>query len=341
MISFMSDYTKGACPQILQKLIAINDEHMAGYSMDVYCASAKEKIQVACQKENADVFFLSGGTQTNQNVISALLDSYEGVICASSGHINVHEAGAIELTGHKVLSLPSHGGKLCAEETEKYLSDFHADENRDHAVYPGMVYISHPTEYGTLYTKKELSALYAVCRTYNIPLYIDGARLGYGLSADGTDLSLPEIADLCDAFYIGGTKVGALLGEAVVFPKGNAPKHFFTRIKQHGALLAKSWILGVQFDTLFTDDLYFKIARHAVLMANKMREGFFQKGYAFLVETTANQIFVVLENEKMKALQKEVAFELWEKVDENHSAVRFCTSWATKEEEVESLLALL
>lgn len=341
MLYFTSDYMEGAHEKVLERLVETNMEHLSGYGMDIYCESAKEKIKKLCQCENADVHFLVGGTQTNAVVIDSLLKSYEGVLCADTGHINAHEAGAIEFTGHKVQGLPHKAGKLQADILDNYLETFYADENQEHCVFPGMVYISHPTEYGTLYTKEELTNLSKICRKYEMPLYLDGARLGYGLMSLDTDVTLSDIAALCDVFYIGGTKVGAFCGEAVVFTKHNTPKHFMTIVKQRGALLAKGRVLGVQFDTLFTDDLYFRISRHAIDMAEILKQGLKEKGYAFYMSSPTNQQFVVLDNEKMEELKKSVAFSFWEKYDDNHTVVRFATSWATKEEEVRELIDLL
>ena len=341
MMYFASDYMEGAHPQVLEKLMMTNMEHLAGYGTDAYCESAKEKIKKVCGLETADVHFLVGGTQTNAIMIDALLKVYEGVVCADSGHINTHEAGAIEFTGHKVLSLPGDCGKLKAEDLQSYLETFHGDDNHEHAVFPGMVYISHPTEYGTLYSKAELKKLSEVCHRYEMPLYLDGARLGYGLMSSETDVTLNDVAEFCDAFYIGGTKVGALCGEAVVFTKNNTPKHFMTVVKQRGALLAKGRLLGVQFDALFTDDLYYKISQHAVEMAEVLKQGLKEKGYRFFLNSPTNQQFIVLENIKMEELKKEVAFSFWEKYDESHTVVRFATSWATTKEDVKALLDLL
>ena len=341
MLYFASDYMEGAHPQVLEKLMMTNMEHLTGYGTDAYCESAKEKIKKVCGLETADVHFLVGGTQTNAIMIDALLKAYEGVVCADSGHINTHEAGAIEFTGHKVLSLPGDCGKLKAEELQSYLETFYGDDNHEHAVFPGMVYISHPTEYGTLYSKAELKKLSEVCHRYEMPLYLDGARLGYGLMSSETDVTLNDVAELCDAFYIGGTKVGALCGEAVVFTKNNTPKHFMTVVKQRGALLAKGRLLGVQFDALFTDDLYYKISQHAIEMAEVLKQGLKEKGYRFFLNSPTNQQFIVLENAKMEELKKEVAFSFWEKYDESHTVVRFATSWATTKEDVKALLDLL
>ncbi len=341
MLSFQCDYNNGTHEEILRRLIETNNEPLPGYGDDKYCISAKEKIKKACQKSDAEVFLTVGGTQTNKIVICSLLDLGEGVLSADTGHINCHEAGAIEETGHKVLTLPNENGKISPEKLRKYLEKFYDDEAHDHMVFPGMVYVSHPTEYGTLYTKNELREISRICKVYDLPLFLDGARLGYGLMSNGTDVTLKDIAKLCDVFYIGGTKVGALCGEAIVFANIKAPKRFFSIVKQHGALLAKGRLLGVQFDTLFTDDLYFTISRHAVEMADRMRNNFREKGYEFFIETKTNQIFVVLENSKMEELKKHVSFEFWERKDEAHTVVRFASSWATKEEDVNKLNELL
>ena len=274
-------------------------------------------------------------------VISSLLASYEGVVACETGHVSVHEAGAIEFTGHKVLTVPQHAGKMDAEELDDYLATFFADDNHDHMVFPGMVYISHPTEYGTLYTKVELTALREVCQRWELPLYLDGARLGYGLVTPGNDVTLEDVARLTDVFYIGGTKVGALIGEAVVFPRAGMPKHFLTMVKQRGALLAKGRVLGIQFDTLFTDDLYTNIARNAIACADVLRAAFVERGYEFLVPNRTNQVLVVLDNDRLAELERDVAVSFWEKVDDTHTAVRFATSWATRMEDVEALVKLL
>ncbi|MGN0251043.1 MAG: threonine aldolase family protein [Oliverpabstia sp.] len=341
MLSFACDYAEGAHEKILQRLLETNREHLPGYGSDHYCESAKEKIRQACQCPQAEISFLVGGTQTNAMVIDAMLRPYEGVVCAQTGHINAHESGAIEYTGHKVMGIPQHEGKIDAEELEVFLKNFWEDENFEHMVFPGMVYISHPTEYGTLYSKQELTEISNVCRKYKIPLYMDGARLGYGLMSRETDVTLPEIAELCDVFYIGGTKVGALCGEAVVFTKNNMPPHFLTIVKQHGALLAKRRLLGIQFDTLFTDNLYFTISAHAIEMAELLKQGFRERGYRFFLNSPTNQQFIVLDNRKMEILKKSVNFSYWEKVDEDHTVVRFATSWATTKEEIEALMQLL
>lgn len=334
MISFECDYLLGAHPEILKKLSETNFESLVGYGADKYCDSAKEKIKNICDCENADVEFVVGGTQTNALVISTMLKDYEGVISAKTGHVNVHEAGAIEYTGHKVLEIPQNNGKISADVLSKYLKDFYDDTSYTHMVIPGMVYLSHPTEYGTLYTKKELEDIKSVCNQYNIPLFLDGARLGYGLMSNDTDLTIKDIAKICDVFYIGGTKVGALCGEAIVFTKSNKPKNFITSVKKRGALLAKGRLLGVQFDTLFTDDLYFKISKNAIDMAEKMKDIFIKKGYSFFIKSPTNQQFIVLENSCMEKLKQFVSFSFWEKYDDSHTVVRFATSWATTENDL-------
>lgn len=341
MLSFESDYLEGAHEAVLQRLIETNREQVSGYGNDKYCESAKAKIKEQCKCPEAEVYFLVGGTQTNKTVIGTMLKAYEGVIAAATGHISTHEAGAIENTGHKVLEIKGCNGKLEAASLKKYLSDFYADRAHEHMVFPGMVYISYPTEYGTLYTRSELTELSSICSEYKIPLYLDGARLGYGLTSEGTDVSLPDIARLCDVFYIGGTKVGALCGEALVFTKNNAPAHFTNLIKKHGALLAKGRLLGVQFDALFTDDLYYKISRHAIEMAKLLRDAFKSKNYSFFIDSPSNQLFIVLDNIKMAELSEKVSFSFWERLDDSHTVVRFATSWATTEEAVSRLIALI
>ena len=341
MLSFENDYSEGAHPKILQRFIETNMEQVPGYGNDPYCESAKEKIREACKCPEAEIFFLVGGTQTNAVVIDSMLQAYEGVVSAQTGHVNAHEAGAIEYTGHKVLSIPQYEGKMKASDLEAYLKTFWQDESHEHMVFPGMVYISHPTEYGTLYSKQELTDLSAVCRRYEIPLYLDGARLGYGLMSKSTDVTLPDIAELCDVFYIGGTKVGALCGEAVVFTKHNMPKYFVTHVKQHRALLAKGRLAGVQFDTLFTDNLYFEISRHAIEMAELLKQGLAEKGYTFHLDSPTNQQFIVLDDEQYNELQKQVRCCFWEKPDDTHTVVRFATSWATPKENIDKLMELL
>lgn len=341
MISFENDYTTGAHPKLLERLSETNLEALSGYGSDSYCENACKKIRIACSCPDADILFLTGGTQTNSIIISSLLKEYEGVLSAQTGHVNTHEAGAIESTGHKVLSLPHMEGKIQSDLLDQYLQQFYQDANHEHMVFPGMLYISHPTEYGTLYSKKELTDLYRICQYYQIPLFIDGARLGYGLMSRDTDVTLSDLAALCDVFYIGGTKVGALCGEAVVFTKHNMPEHFLTMVKRRGALLAKGRLLGIQFDTLFTDNLYFEISRHAIDMALQLKDIFKENKIPFYLESPTNQQFVILENNQMEKLQKNIRFSFWEKVDENHTVVRFVTSWSTTQEDLRVLAQAL
>ena len=337
MVSFVSDYIAGAHPDVLKRLEETNLSPQPGYGADEYCESAKAKIREAVGLPDADVEFLVGGTQTNAVVISTMLADHEGVISAGTGHVSAHEAGAIEWTGHKVLEIRSENGKIGAEALAAYISAFYEDENHEHMVFPGMVYISHPTEYGTLYSRAELEALSAVCSRYGIPLYLDGARLAYALASPATDLTLHDIAALCDVFYIGGTKAGALCGEAVVFTRGSRPPHFLTSVKRRGALLAKGRLLGVQFDALFTDGLYMRIGKHAVDLAMKLKETLKTRGLPFFIESYTNQQFVVLEDGFLKRLKEDVAFDFWEKVDESHTVVRFATGWSTTDDDLAAL----
>jgi len=407
MISFESDYNNGAHPRVLEHLLATNDERTPGYGFDRFSERAKERIREACETPKAEIYFLPGGTQTNATAIDGMLLSHEAVICAETGHIAVHEATAVEASGHKVITLPSHDGRLWAADLERFMRVFEADESRDHCAQPGMVYITFPTEYGTLYSAEELMEIEQVCHRHELKLYIDGARLGYGLSGsedsrreergeriakrgtryensfvEGEDsnlaprtshlaprenrpreMSLPFIARHCDAFYIGGTKVGALCGEALVFPRGDAPKGFFSIVKRHGALMAKGRLSGVQFDALFseertggavaaeqghteprvaaeqrlTEPLYFAISRRAVELALEMKKIFREKGYRLYIDSPTNQQFVVLPNDEMHRLEKEVIFTHWEPYDEGHTVCRFVTSWATTEDDVARL----
>lgn len=341
MVSFESDYIAGAHPRLLERLTETNLESLSGYGSDPYCQRAKEKIRKACGCPEAEVEFLVGGTQTNAIVISTMLKDYEGVVAADTGHVSTHEAGAIEYTGHEVLTLPQKDGKIEAAALQEYLEDYYADGNHEHMVFPGMVYISHPTEYGTLYTRKELEALSEVCHRYQIPLYLDGARLGYGLMSRESDMTLENVAKLCDVFYIGGTKVGALCGEAVVFTKKNRPRYFMTSVKKRGGLLAKGRLLGIQFDALFTDGLYFEISSHAIRMAEKMKAIFHEKEIPFYLESPTNQQFLLLENTRMEKLKERLAFSFWEKYDETHTVVRFATGWSTTETDLKELEQVL
>ena len=340
-LSFSCDYMEGAHPQILKRLMETNLVKTPGYGLDDYSKSAKEKIRDACKAPDAEVFFLVGGTQTNVTMIDAILKSYEGVIAADTGHVSVHEAGAIEFGGHKVLTLPHHNGKINVRQIETLLDDYQNDANRDHMVMPGMVYISHPTEYGTLYSQAELREISALCRSRNIPLYLDGARLAYALACPQNEITLADIAELCDAFYIGGTKCGALFGEAVVIPKAGWLPHLFTIIKQHGALLAKGRMLGIQFDELFTDYLYGRVGVPAIQAADRIRQILIQKGYTLCFDSPTNQVFCIIENTEMEQLAEKVEFGFWEKYDDSHTIIRFATSWATKMEDVEALCTVL
>ena len=341
MLNFESDYNMGCHPKILEKLSNTNNERLSGYCSDTYCESAKDKIRKACNLPNADVYFLVGGTQTNQLIIDTILKPYQGVISAKTGHINIHEAGAIEYTGHKVIEVPTDNGKIIIKELANYIQTFQNDQNNEHMVHLGMVYISQPTEYGTLYTKSELKEIYEICNKNEISLYIDGARLGYALMSNENDITMEDIAKYSDVFYIGGTKIGAMFGEAIVFTKNDTPNHFITRIKQHGALLAKGRFLGIQFDTLFEDNLYFNISKNAIQTAEKIKQILKEKGYKFYMETPTNQQFIILENKQMEELKEKVQFCFWEKYDETHTVVRFATSWATTDEEIEELRKIL
>lgn len=314
-LSFSCDYLEGAHPAILQRLCETNFAQTAGYGTDEYCESAREKIRAACGAPNAEIHFLVGGTQTNATVIDALLRSYEGVIAADTGHISVHEAGAIEFGGHKVLTLPQENGKITASQIRALLDQYEDDANRDHTVMPGMVYLSQPTEYGTLYSKKELAAISALCREKHLPLYIDGARLAYALACPENDVTLRDLAALCDIFYIGGTKCGALL--------------------------AKGRLLGIQFDTLFTDGLYERIGADAVRYADAIRRAMAENGYLPCFPSPTNQSFCIVSEQQRKELAERVDFSVWEQYDETHSIIRFATSWATREEDVNALCRIL
>lgn len=337
MVSLDCDYNNGCHPAILRRLAETNDKKSKTYGYDEWTESAKAKIREACDDPDAQIRFLVGGTQTNATVIDSLLQSYEGVVAVQTAHINSHEAGAIEFTEHKVITIPGHDGKMDPKELEQYMNEFLDDANSEHSVYPGMVYITFPTELGTLYTRDELTKLYELCQKYHLPLYIDGARLGYGLMSPENDITLPYLAHHCDVFYIGGTKVGALCGEAVVFTHNNAHPHFFNIVKQHGALMAKGRVVGLQFETLFTDNLYFEISKHAIDMAMQVKQIFKEAGYPFLVDSPTNQQFVILPNEELSRLGQNILFETWGKVDPTHTACRFVTSWATTKEEIEEL----
>lgn len=336
--SFESDYNNGCLPEILRRLSETNDEKSSGYGFDPYTERAKDRIRKACDMTEAEVHFLVGGTQTNATAIDSLLQGCEGVFSVDTGHINVHESGAVEAFGHKVLVHPGiAGGKMAASQIDDYMRKFLADETYPHMVQPGMVYITLPTELGALYSRKELADIYTVCQQYGLRLYVDGARLGYGLMAEGNDINLPFLAHHCDAFYIGGTKVGALLGEALVYTNTRAPKYIFTIIKRHGALLAKGRVLGLQFDTLFTDDLYFRVSRHAIDMAQALRRVIAKHGLSLGIDSPTNQQFVILSKEQKQRLAEEIAFEIWEPLPNDHLLCRFVTCWATTEADIAAL----
>ena len=336
--TFESDYNNGCLPEILRRLSETNDEKSSGYGFDPYTERAKDRIRKACDMTEAEVHFLVGGTQTNATAIDSLLRGCEGVLSVDTGHINVHESGAVEAFGHKVLVLPGiDGGKMAASQINDYMRKFLADETYPHMVQPGMVYITLPTELGALYSRKELADIYTVCQQYGLRLYVDGARLGYGLMAEGNDIDLPFLAHHCDAFYIGGTKVGALLGEALIYTNTRAPKYIFTIIKRHGALLAKGRVLGLQFDTLFTDDLYFRVSRHAIDMAQALRRVFAKHGLSLGIDSPTNQQFVILSKEQKQRLAEEIAFEIWEPLPNDHLLCRFVTCWATTEADIVAL----
>lgn len=340
-LSFVSDYMEGAHPLILQRLLETNMLKTAGYGLDEFSESAREKIRMACNTPEADIFFLVGGTQINATMIGALLRPYQGVIAAETGHITVHEAGAIEFGGHKVLALPHHDGKLSAEAIEECIDSYWQDGNHEHMVMPGMVYISQPTEYGTLYSLDELSRISRVCHEHSIPLYLDGARLAYALACPENDVTLPDIGKLCDAFYIGGTKCGALFGEAVVIPTHNDIPYLFTMIKQHGALLAKGRIAGIQFDTLFTNGLYSEIGKTAIEAADKIRKALMEKGYHLPFHSPTNQIFVSFDRETAASLSEKVEMGFWENTGDGRIVLRIATSWATQQEDVDALIGIL
>lgn len=342
MLFFENDYSEGAHSRILKRLVSTDMQQVPGYGEDWFCAEAKKRIRQEIEQPDADIYFLTGGTQTNQIVIDTMLQPYEGVIAPESGHVSVHEAGAIEFTGHKVRLVPSHnGGKVSPAEVKNLIDDFYKDCNHEHMVFPGMLYVSQPTEYGAIYSKRELEALSLICRKYKIPLYVDGARLAYALASRENSLSLRDIARLADVFYVGGTKCGALCGEALIFTRKNTPPHFTTQIKQHGALLAKGRLLGIQFAELFRDDLYYKLGQIGIDTAEMLKMVLHEKNYSFYFESPTNQQFVIVNNRKLAALQKKVKVSYVKKYDDAHSVIRFCTSWATKPEDIFRLGAIL
>ena len=336
-LNFSCDYTRGAHPNILRRLVDTNMQKTAGYGADDISESARNRIRQACGCAHAVVEFLVGGTQANAVMIDALLRSYQGVIAADTGHIHVHEAGAIEANGHKVLVLPHLLGKLSPECVANYLEDYYNDANHDHMVMPGMIYLSQPTEFGTLYSKAELKCFREICDKYDLSLYIDGARLAYALACSENDITLSDLAECCDAFYIGGTKCGALFGEAVVVPDPNKIPHLFTIIKQHGALLAKGRLLGIQFDELFRDDLYIKIGVSAIRTANSIRQTLREKGYQLYFESPTNQIFCIVKNDMLEKMREMIEYSFWEKYDKDHTVIRLVTDWGTTEAEAKAL----
>jgi threonine aldolase len=341
MLSFENDYSEGAHSRILKRLVSTDMTQTTGYGEDPFCEEARLKIRQAIEMPEVDIYFTMGGTQTNQLVIDTMLQPYEGVIAAESGHVSVHEAGAIEFAGHKVLTVPPHnGGKVDPLEVKNLVTDFYLDGNHEHMVFPGMLYISQPTEYGALYSKRELEALHLICSRYHIPLYLDGARLAYALASPENDATLQDIARLTDVFYIGGTKCGALCGEALVFTKNNTPRHFIAQMKQHGALMAKGRLLGIQFAELFTDNLYLKLGRNGIDTAEMLKMVLHEK-YSFYFESPTNQQFVIVENRKLEQLKKNVVYGYTQKYSDSHSVIRFCTSWATRPENIFKLGKLL
>ena len=338
MIQFQCDYNEGAHPFIIKRLTETNMEQTVGYGEDPHCEEARRLIKQACQSDNADVHFLVGGTQANTTVIAHILRPYQGVLAATSGHINVHETGAIESTGHKVLAIPTEDGKLTAKQIDEAMQAHIHEDGPEHMVQPGMVYLSFPTEIGTIYSHDELKAIRTVCDKYHLPLFVDGARLGYGLCSPECDLTLPQLAQLADVFYIGGTKVGALFGEAVVIMNEALKRDFRYSIKQHGGMLAKGRLLGLQFATLFTGNLYFDIAQHAINEAMRIKAALQAKGIGFLIDSSTNQQFPIFTDTQIATLSEHFMLSLWQRIDESHTAMRICTSWATKTESTDALI---
>lgn len=338
MIQFQCDYNEGAHPLIIKRLTETNMEQTVGYGEDPHCEEARRLIKQACQNDNADVHFLVGGTQANTTVIAHILRPYQGVLAATSGHINVHETGAIESTGHKVLAIPTEDGKLTAKQIDEAMQAHIHEDGPEHMVQPGMVYLSFPTEIGTIYSHDELKAIRTVCNKYDLPLFVDGARLGYGLCSPECDLTLPQLAQLADVFYIGGTKVGALFGEAVVIMNEALKRDFRYSIKQHGGMLAKGRLLGLQFATLFTGNLYFDIAQHAINEAMRIKAALQAKGIGFLIDSPTNQQFPIFTDTQIATLSEHFMLSLWQRIDEEHTAMRICTSWGTKRESTDALI---
>lgn len=351
MLHFDSDYMNICHPLILQRMQEMQQQSFPGYGTDPISQSARERVRRLCQCPDAEVQFLCGGTQTNMVMVNFLLRSFEGVLCADSAHVAVHESGAIEFTGHKVLTLPSTQGKITAEQVDNYVTTYYSDPNWPHIVPPGMVYITHPTEYGTLYTLSEMEAISAVCRKHHLPLYLDGARLGYGLGASGMSVNgqlptLPDIARLCDAFYIGGTKCGTIFGEAAVIPRPATDSRFFTHIKRHGALIAKGWTTALQFDTLLAGDTltatpYYQGCLHAIVEAMRLRQALIDKGYRLPYHSPTNQQFVEVSLEQAARLKEHLTYDQWEPPHGDRVTIRFATSWATRSEDIDRLIDLL
>ena len=336
MIRFECDYTTGAHPKILEALVNTNAEGCPGYGEDRHCEHARDMLRALCQAPEAGVHFLVGGTQANTTIISAALRPHQGVLCAQTGHINVHETGAIESTGHKVLPLSAVAGKITAAQIDRYCQDHYDNVAWEHMVQPGMVYLSHPTELGTVYTLAELEEIHNICRRWKLPLFVDGARLACGLAA--SDITLPDLARLCDVFYLGGTKAGLLFGEAAVISNPGLNRDFRYLIKQRGGMLAKGRLLGVQFEAFLNDGLFLDVGKKEVEQAMRLRRAFEEKGCPLFVDSVTNQQFPVLSNEAIDVLKDKYSFEVWEKVDEGHIAVRFCTSWSTTDEDVDMLI---
>ena len=338
MFQFQCDYSEGAHQRIMERMLETNLEQTVGYGEDHYCTQAREAVKKAVGRDDVEVHFLVGGTQANATVISSILRPHQGVLCASTGHINVHETGAIEHGGHKVLAMPAENGLLSAESIREAMEEHLAEDGPEHTVQPGMVYISFSSEVGTIYSLKQLQEISTACKEYGLPLFIDGARMGYGLASEGCDVTIQDIAALADVFYLGGTKQGALFGEAVVIVNDNLKKDFRYFIKQNGGMLAKGRLLGIQFLTLFEDGLYFELSRHAISQAMRIRDAFKAAGYAFLVDSPSNQQFPILDNQTLEKLSENFRFSVWKKIDGTHTAVRFCTSWATRPEAVDALI---
>ena len=338
MYNFKNDYNKGCHPFILERLEEYNNIQFEGYGEDQICENAKQRIKEKLQYDKCDLHFLTGGTQTNLVTISSILRPYQGVISANTGHINVHETGAIEATGHAIISIESKDGKIYAEQIEKVLDSHYADDSFEHTVQPGMVYISNPTEVGTIYSKEELIEIKTICKRYDIPLYMDGARLSSALTAEENNIEFKDLCQLCDLFYIGGTKCGALFGECLVIINDKYKKDFRYAMKQREAMLAKSFVLGIQFDALFSDDLYLKLGRYENNLAEFFAKGLSNHGFSFLQKQNTNQIFPILPNDKINQLKQKYDFHIWESVDEKNSAIRICTSWGTSKEAIEELL---